>query len=172
MTDGGVYVGEVDGSAVEFKRFFVPDTLAVRLLRSAGLKVFLLSGRVSEATRVRARELGVDEVIQDDLAQKLPALKELLQRFKARPEDTAFLGDDLADLPVLLRVGMPVAVRNAVPEIKHAARYVTEAAGGFGAVREFAEALLKARGQWDKVLHDYLSERGIESTRASRALHF
>src|SRR5882757_1159612 len=115
LTDNGIYIG---------------------MLRTAGLAVVWLSGRESAATALRARELEVDEVIQDPTARKLPAFAALLERRGLRWEDCAFVGDDLADLPLLKRVGLPIAVANGVAEVKAAARLVTTVPGGQGAVRE------------------------------------
>src|SRR6266700_2331022 len=97
-----------------------------------------------------ARELKVDELVQDN--KKLPAFTALLERRGVAWEETAFVGDDLPDLPLLTRVGLPIAVANAVPEVKAAARVVTTLAGGQGAVREVAELILKARGEWQDQL--------------------
>jgi 3-deoxy-D-manno-octulosonate 8-phosphate phosphatase (KDO 8-P phosphatase) len=169
MTDGGVYVGRVADHAVELKRFDIQDGIGVRLLRMAGLTVVLVSGRVSEATALRARELQVDEVIQDDRAAKLPAFEALLARRGAGWDACAFLGDDLPDLPLLRRVALPAAVANAVPEVRAAARVVTGASGGRGAVREFADALLRARGEWDGLVERYLQERGDVTDPALRS---
>jgi 3-deoxy-D-manno-octulosonate 8-phosphate phosphatase (KDO 8-P phosphatase) len=170
MTDGGVYVGVAGGQPVELKRFDIQDNIGIRLLRAAGVKVMVLSGRVSDATRLRVEELGVDDVIQDDLARKLPAFERVLAREGLGFAEAAFMGDDLPDLPLLARVGLPVAVRNAIPEVKRVARFTTEAVGGRGAVREFAETFLKARGQWEDQVQQYLTERGETSPSFSRAL--
>ena len=169
LTDAGVYVGSVGNHAVEMKRFDIQDGVGIKLLRQAGIKVVVVSGRVSEATTIRMGELGIDEVVQDDMARKLPAFTELLERFDTRFENAAFIGDDLPDLPVMWRVGLPVAVRNAVHEVRSAAHLVTEARGGYGAVREFAVTLLRARGQWDELVEAYLAERGEASPRLSGA---
>jgi 3-deoxy-D-manno-octulosonate 8-phosphate phosphatase (KDO 8-P phosphatase) len=170
MTDGGVYIGRVADHAVELKRFDIQDGIGVRLLRMAGLAVVLVSGRESEATSLRARELEVDELVQDDLARKLPAFEAILARRALGWDACAFVGDDLPDLPLLRRVALPVAVANAVAEVRDAARVVTAAPGGRGAVREIAELLLRARGEWDSLLERYLHERGdvAHSTLRSR----
>ncbi len=168
MTDGGVYVGTVDHAAVELKRFDILDNVGVKLLQAAGIKVVVVSGRRSPATAVRAEELGVDEVVQDDLARKLPAFEDMLRRWDIRMEEAAFVGDDLPDLPVLTRVGLPVATANASAEVREVAQLTTRAAGGHGAVREFAEELLKARGEWDDLVSRYLKDRGDVAPRASR----
>ena len=160
LTDNGIYVGMVGDHPVEFKRFHIQDGLGVRMLRSAGLTVVWVSGRESAATALRARELGVDELIQDPTARKLPVFEALLARRGLTWEECAFVGDDLADLPLLARVGLPIAVVNAVAEVKDAARLVTSVPGGQGAVREVAELILKARGEWEGLLTKYFVERG------------
>lgn len=156
LTDNGVYVGMVQGSPAELKRFDIQDGIGIVLLRLAGLKVVLVSGRRSEATDLRAEELGVDACVQDHHARKVPAFQRLLDRFGVRWEDAAFVGDDLPDVPVLGRVGLPVAVANATTDARAYARHVTRATGGHGAVREFAEDLLRARGAWDRTVQAYL----------------
>ena len=158
LTDNGIFVGPVDGQPVELKRFDIQDGLGHVLMRTAGIPVIWLSGRHSEATSARARELGVDEVLQVPGPAKLDAFAELLTRRGITWADAAFVGDDLADLQVMRRVGLPIAVANAVAEVKAVATYVTRAAGGHGAVREAIEALLKARGLWPELLERYFSE--------------
>lgn len=160
MTDGGVYVGTTGGQPVELKRFDIRDSIGIRFLRAAGIKVVVVSGRYSDATTLRAEELGVDDVIQDDRALKLSAFEAVLARMEVGVRDCAFVGDDLPDLPILRRVGLAVAVANAMPEVLAVADYTTDASGGRGAVREFATELLRARGQWEDVKHRYLAERG------------
>lgn len=160
LTDGGLYIGVADGRYVELKRFDIQDGLGIVLLRMAGLKVLIATGRNSEAARLRAEELQVDAFVTDAVGHKLPGVERVLTRHGAAWEELAFIGDDLPDLPVLRRAGLPVAVANAVPEARALARHTTAAAGGRGAVREFAEDLLKARGEWDATLRRYLAERG------------
>jgi 3-deoxy-D-manno-octulosonate 8-phosphate phosphatase (KDO 8-P phosphatase) len=158
LTDSGIYVGQVGDHPVELKRFNIQDGLGIKFLRMAGLAVVFASARRSEATAVRARELKVDEVVQSN--KKLPAFAGVLERRGVGWDQTAFVGDDIPDLPLLRRVGLPIAVANAVDEVKQVATVVTRAAGGQGAVREVAEVLLKARGEWDQLLETYLTERG------------
>jgi 3-deoxy-D-manno-octulosonate 8-phosphate phosphatase (KDO 8-P phosphatase) len=110
----------------------------------------------------------VDEIIQDAQGRNLPAFEGTLIRFGARMEDVAYMGDDLGDLPLLRRVGLPVAVPNAVAEVKAVCRLTLQAPGGGGAVRELAEILLRARGQWETAVQDYLTERGDPAPRHSR----
>jgi 3-deoxy-D-manno-octulosonate 8-phosphate phosphatase (KDO 8-P phosphatase) len=158
LTDNGIFVGPVDGQPVELKRFDIQDGLGHVLMRTAGIPVIWLSGRHSEATTVRARDLRVEEVLQVPGSRKLEAFGELLARRDIAWADAAFVGDDLADLQLMRRVGLPIAVANAVAEVKAVATYVTQAAGGHGAVREAIEALLKARGLWPELLERYFSE--------------
>ena len=160
LTDGGVYVGAKPGQdPIEFKRFDIQDGLGIKMLRWAGIEVAIVSGRVSEATAWRAAELGVDECHQDPGAKKLPIVQKLLDDRGLGWDAAAMVGDDLADLPILERVVLPVAVSNAVPEVHAVAHWTTEAPGGRGAVREFARALLTARGDWDRMVREYCDAR-------------
>lgn len=158
LTDNGVYIGPVAGARIELKRFDIQDGLGLILLRTAGFPVVWISGRSSEATTLRATELRVEELLQVPGPRKATAFGELLARRGVGWDEAAFVGDDLADLPILRRVGLPIAVANAVPEVKQAAVYVTHAAGGHGAVREVVEALFRARGEWPDLLERYFAE--------------
>jgi 3-deoxy-D-manno-octulosonate 8-phosphate phosphatase (KDO 8-P phosphatase) len=160
MTDGGVYLGATaSGESVELKRFDIQDGLGVLMLRNAGLRVAIVTGRVSEAVRIRAEELQVDDLHQDRKADKLNALTEILERNAVGWDETAFLGDDLPDLAVLRRVGLPAVVGNATSDARAAAVWAAKKHGGHGAVREFAEALLTARGEWADAVARYVAER-------------
>ena len=165
LTDGGIYMGVSGGQQVELKRFDIQDGLGIHLLRAAGMPVVVITGRGGDAARQRARELQVDEFVADTAARKLPAFEAILEKRQLRWEETCFIGDDLPDLPILRRVALPVAVANATKEVKESARFTTTAAGGSGAVREFAEAFLKARGVWLDVVRTYLRERGDVTAR-------
>lgn len=161
LTDGGLYIGSTEGGErVELKNFHVEDGIGIWMLRRAGLHVAILSGRFSQATAVRAAELGIEDVIQDPKARKMPAMKRLLESRQVAWSEAAVLGDDLADLPVLQRAGLPATVANGVPEVRRAAAWQSRRKGGAGAVREFAEALLTARGQWDELVREYCRSRG------------
>lgn len=160
LTDNGIYLGPIGGNRVELKRFDIQDGLAHTLLRPTNIEVAWVSGRHSEATTLRANELKVSTVLQLAKAKKLPAMEELLRARGLEWSQVAFVGDDLADLPVLRRAGLPVAVANAVDEVKALAAYVTRASGGYGAVREVIEAILRARGEWEGAIARYLTERG------------
>ncbi len=160
LTDNGIWIGPVAGERVELKRFDIQDGLGIRLLATAGIAVIWVSGRHSKATTMRAEELQVEEVLQVPGPTKLEALTGVLSRRGLAWEDAAFVGDDLADLQVMRRVGLPIAVANAVPEVRAVADCVTVAPGGRGAVREVADALLKARGVWPEMLERYFTEPG------------
>jgi 3-deoxy-D-manno-octulosonate 8-phosphate phosphatase (KDO 8-P phosphatase) len=158
LTDNGIYVGPVDGQPVELKRFDIQDGLGQVLMRAAGIPVVWLTGRYSEATAARARELRVDELLQVPGPEKLEAFGALLERRGIGWDEAAFVGDDLADLQVLRRVGLPIAVANATDDVKAVAAYITRSSGGHGAVREVVEALLKGRGIWAELLERYFAE--------------
>ena len=158
LTDNGIYLGTVGDHPVELKRFHIQDGMGLRMLKQAGLSVVFASARVSTATEQRGRELKIDEVLQDKY--KLPAFEAMLARRGIGWEETAFVGDDLPDLPLLQRVALPIAVANAVPEVKAVAGIVTERAGGAGAAREVAELILRTRGEWQELVTKYFVERG------------
>ena len=132
LTDGGVYLGDVAGAPLEFKRYDIQDGLGVFFLREAGLLVAIVTGRVSESVRLRAHELRADDLYQDAQARKLPGLLRILERRGISLEETAFVGDDFPDLAILRQVGLPVAVGNAVPEVRQVASVQLSQAGGSG----------------------------------------
>ncbi|HEX7938723.1 MAG TPA: HAD hydrolase family protein [Gemmatimonadaceae bacterium] len=159
MTDGGIYLGDVAGQRFEAKRYEIQDGLGVHFLQKAGIRVAIVTGRVSDSVKHRALELGVEDLSQDPNAQKLPGFQAILAKHKIAAADTAFVGDDLPDMPIMRLVGLPVAVGNAVAEIRAVTKLHLKRHGGHGAIREFAELLLKARGQWKSVTDAYVAER-------------
>jgi 3-deoxy-D-manno-octulosonate 8-phosphate phosphatase (KDO 8-P phosphatase) len=168
LTDGGIYLGAVGGQALEFKRYEIQDGLGIHLLQRTGVRVAIVTGRVSESVRLRAAELGIDDVAQDSQAQKLPAFLAMLDRHGIAPSEAAFIGDDFPDMAVLKLVGLPVAVANAVPEVKAACALTLTRSGGAGAVREFAELLMKARGDWGSITEQYVTERSLPLAELDR----
>lgn len=168
LTDGGLYIGDVNGAPAELKRYDIQDGLGIRFLREAGLRVYIVTGRVSESVRIRAHELEIDDVAQDALARKLPAFQRMLERHGIAMEEAAFVGDDFPDLGIMRLVALPVAVDNAVSEIKAISRVCLTRGGGRGAVREFVELLLKARGEWDEIVERYVAERSTPTLEVLR----
>jgi 3-deoxy-D-manno-octulosonate 8-phosphate phosphatase (KDO 8-P phosphatase) len=167
LTDGGIYLGAVEGRPLEFKRYDIHDGLGIHFLRQAGLKVAVVTGRVSESVRLRCAELGVDELVQDAHAMKRPAFEGILRRLGISPAEAAFIGDDFPDMSVLRIVGLPVAVANAVPEVRDMCRVQLTRTGGRGAVREFAELLLRGRGEWRAIWERYVEERSLATEHAA-----
>ncbi len=154
LTDGTIVVS-ADGT--ETKLFNVLDGHGIRLWQRAGLKVALLSGRASGPTKHRAEQLQIEHVFED-CHYKLPVFEEFLDRLGLSPENAAYIGDDLPDLPVIRYVGFGVAVANAVDEVKEYADYVTSRAGGSGAVREVIEHILKETGKWPDLMERYMGD--------------
>lgn len=158
LTDGGIYVADGEDRPFEARRFHVQDGVGMLMLGRAGITVAIVSGKVSPAVRKRARDLGVEEVHQVNPYEKLVAVDGVLERAGADWAEAAFLGDDLADLPVLQRVGLAGAVPNAARDILETVGWVSSVPGGSGAVREFSEELLKARGEWQGLVDSYVQE--------------
>jgi len=169
LTDGGIYLGDVAGARHEFKRYDIQDGLGIYFMRSAGLIPIIVTGRVSVSVELRARELGIEHVAQDAEAQKLAGLRRILDMLGEDVDSVAYIGDDFPDLAILRRVALPVAVGNAVPEIRAVCRLHLARSGGRGAVREFAELLLRARGDWESVVDRYVSERSVERAEVIRS---
>jgi 3-deoxy-D-manno-octulosonate 8-phosphate phosphatase (KDO 8-P phosphatase) len=145
-----------DGSVAEMKMFHAHDGAGIKLASIMGIRTGLITGRDSPATARRAREASMEFVIQGQ-PKKLESYKAVLTRAGVTDEEVAYVGDDLPDLPILQRVGLGVAVANAVVEVKRAAHYVTVAKGGEGAVREVVELILKAQGRWKKAIPQALA---------------
>jgi 3-deoxy-D-manno-octulosonate 8-phosphate phosphatase (KDO 8-P phosphatase) len=159
LTEGGVYLGDVEGASHEFKRYDIQDGLGIHLLKMAGIIPVIVTGRVSESVRLRAKELEIDDVVQVKGAFKVPPFMAVLERHAVSLEEAAFIGDDLPDIPVLELVGLRVCVANATREVRELCHVRLTRPGGGGAVREFVEHLLDARGDWERVMQGYLDER-------------
>ncbi|HHT9138214.1 MAG TPA: KdsC family phosphatase [Candidatus Wunengus sp. YC60] len=158
LTDGAIYI---DSEGREIKAFHVLDGTGIAYLHRAGIKVAIISGRTCKAVIHRANELGIEDVYQG-ARNKLDAYKEILQKYALLDEEICYIGDDLIDLPILYRVGFPVAVANASPIVKQHSTYVTKARGGQGAVREVAEKILKFQDKWDFIMERYQKIRTKE----------
>jgi 3-deoxy-D-manno-octulosonate 8-phosphate phosphatase (KDO 8-P phosphatase) len=154
--DGVLTTGEIiiNEDCSESKHFCTKDGHAVRLWQRAGGRLAFLSGRYSKPTQIRAEMLKIERCLQD-CHYKLPALKELLSELDIPAERTAFLGDDMPDIPPIKYVGFGGAVADAAQDVKDNADFITETSGGKGAVREFIEHILKNSGRWKKVVERY-----------------
>jgi len=148
LTDGGIVYAD-DGS--ETKRFHVRDGSGLKFWQLAGKRAAVVSGRNTPVVERRAAELGLAPVLQGR-GDKLPAFEEVLAATGFRPDQVCAIGDDLLDLPVLLRAGLAVAVADACPEVRAAAHYATAVPGGAGAVRDAIEWLLKLQGAWEPIV--------------------
>jgi 3-deoxy-D-manno-octulosonate 8-phosphate phosphatase (KDO 8-P phosphatase) len=149
MTDGTVLLLPDGGEA---KSFHIRDGLAVVLARRAGLRTGLITGRGPSAVVTRrAADLGM-EVVRQGVHDKGRALEAILAELDLRPEQVAYMGDDLNDLPVFARVGLSAAPADAPLEVRLQAFMVTEAPGGGGCLREFVEAILRARKDWEPIV--------------------
>jgi 3-deoxy-D-manno-octulosonate 8-phosphate phosphatase (KDO 8-P phosphatase) len=143
----------------EAHAFHVRDGLAIVLAHQAGLRTGLLSGRASPAVARRAAELGM-AVVRQDVRDKGAALREILDRERLAPHEVAYIGDDLNDLPVMEQVGLSAAPADAPFEVRSCAFMVMSAPGGRGCLREFVEAILRARGDWERVIAPLVSASG------------
>ncbi len=148
LTDGGIVY---DDRGAQTKVFDVKDGLGMRLLMDAGIGVGIVTGRRSDALAVRCRDLGIDLVF-DGVADKASVLETVLRRCGLRAQQVAYAGDDLPDLPLMRRVGLPIAVADAHEAVRGAAALVTRRAGGRGAVREICERILESQGLWQSAL--------------------
>ena len=152
LTDGGIIIHS-DGT--ESKRFNVMDGHRIKMWHRAEKQTGIISGRESAATSLRAEQLGISHVMQGCL-KKLPAFEQMLNKAQLSPEQVAYIGDDLMDIPLVRRVGLGVAVANADDELKQYADFITQRRGGEGAVAEVIELILKKSGKWDGLMERYL----------------
>jgi YrbI family 3-deoxy-D-manno-octulosonate 8-phosphate phosphatase len=151
LTDGSIVYTD-DGT--ELKRFHVRDGSGLKFWQQAGNRAAIVSGRTSVAVERRAAELGIGPVLQSH-GDKRPALELVLAQTGFAPHEVCAIGDDLADVPVLRRCGVAIAVADACPEVRAIAHYTTTAPGGRGAVREAIEWLLKHQDRWDGIVEHY-----------------
>lgn len=151
LTDGGIHI---DDQGHETKRFHVHDGAGLRFWRSLGLEVAVITGRRGMALRHRLEELGI-RIVVGGAKDKVEAFRGIADGLGIGAAETAMIGDDLPDLPLLRACGYPVAVPDAVEEVRSIARHVTRRPGGHGAVRDAIEHLLKASGRWPEVLRRF-----------------
>ncbi len=156
--DGVLTTGQViyDDDGHETKVFSVRDGLGIRLLMEAGITVGVVTGRRSMALVHRCNNLGI-QLLEDGVSDKAAALERILKQTGVSADQTAFVGDDLPDLPIMRRVGVPIAVGDAHDLVKQAAVWTTQANGGCGAVREISERILKSTGAWEPLIQRMFS---------------
>ena len=151
LTDGRIWLFE---NGEEQKGFHTRDGLGIELWHRAGMKSGIISGRTSSAVERRAQGLGMSFLVQG-IKDKVQAFVETLAHAGVTNEEVAFIGDDLNDIPLMKRAGLGIAVADAALDARESAHYVTQLAGGYGAVREVIELILKAQGRWNDLTADY-----------------
>jgi 3-deoxy-D-manno-octulosonate 8-phosphate phosphatase (KDO 8-P phosphatase) len=152
LTDGGLYFSD---DAVELKRFNSLDGLGIKLLKQNAIEVAVISARNSKNVAHRMKNLGIEHFYQGQ-NDKVVAFNKLIKELSLQAEQVAYMGDDIIDLPVMRKIGLPIAVANAHELVKENACFVTEKIGGHGAVREVCDLLLKAQNTYDKAMEKYL----------------
>jgi 3-deoxy-D-manno-octulosonate 8-phosphate phosphatase (KDO 8-P phosphatase) len=157
MSDGRIILGN---NGEELKAFNVHDGLGITLAHQAGLYIAIITGRESEIVRRRGNELKIQDIHQR-VSDKAACIQALLEKYRLTLDEVAFIGDDLNDVPLFLRVGLAVTVANATPEAKKYAHMITEAEGGRGAVRELITFILTTQGKWDQVVAKYVQSPDI-----------
>jgi len=145
-------------SLIEAKGFHAHDGTAISLARLAGIKTGIITKRISETVALRARDLKMDHVYQG-IQDKASVFAQILEKDGIAAAEAAFVGDDVIDLPAMRKCGLAIAVKNARPEVKAEAHWVTSHAGGDGAARDAVEYILKAQGRWKQMVEEYISER-------------
>jgi len=153
LTDGSIIL---DNEGNEFKAFNVRDGHGIKMLMMRGIKVAIITGRYSQVVERRARELGITEVYQRCHIKSV-AFDDIIEKLGIKEREAAYMGDDIVDIPLFRKVGLPIAVCDAAEEIKAFSVMVTKNRGGKGAVREVCDFLLKAKGYWDDIMGEYLA---------------
>jgi 3-deoxy-D-manno-octulosonate 8-phosphate phosphatase (KDO 8-P phosphatase) len=152
LTDGSLFVGD-DGQ--EYKAFNSRDGHGIKMLLKYGVEIAIITGRTSKVVEHRMANLGINHIYQGKL-DKLPAYEELRAKLGIGPEETAYVGDDVVDLPVMRRVGLAIAVQDAHPLVLRHSHWQTPSAGGRGAARDVCEMLMEAKGVLQDELGRYL----------------
>lgn len=153
LTDGRLFFGD-DGQ--EYKAFHSRDGHGMKMLQNCGVEVGIITGRTSKVVEHRMANLGVQHVYQGKL-EKLPAFEELISKLGLAPEQVAYMGDDVVDLPVMLRVGLAVATNDAHPLVTQHAHWQTPHGGGQGAARDLCEMIMEAQGALETAMQSYLN---------------
>jgi 3-deoxy-D-manno-octulosonate 8-phosphate phosphatase (KDO 8-P phosphatase) len=155
LTDGKILL-HADGS--ESKQFDIKDGTGIIWAQRAGLTVGLLSARTSAATGQRAAQLGIT-LVHQGVASKLESYEQIVDSLFLQDEQVAYMGDDVLDLPVLVRVGLATAPADAVEEVRSRVHWVSSAKGGQGAARDLIEVILRAQGRWDALVAEFVEEQ-------------
>jgi len=152
MTDGNVMLlSQPDGTALEIKSFDAHDGQGLTLAHTAGIRTGCITGRESPALLRRANEMKMEFVYMKQ-PMKIPAYEDIVRKAGVPESAVAYVGDDLPDIPVMRRVGLAIAVADAVPEVKAAAHFTTKSVAGRGAIRDAVELLLKSKGIWEEMI--------------------
>jgi 3-deoxy-D-manno-octulosonate 8-phosphate phosphatase (KDO 8-P phosphatase) len=150
-------------SQIEIKGFHAHDGASISLARLGGIKTGIITKRSSETVALRARDLKLEYVYQG-VDDKRACFDEIVKEAKLKPDEAAFVGDDVIDLPAMRAGGLAIAVKNARAEVKREAHYITAHSGGEGAVRDAVEFILKAQGKWKRVVEEYIGGESREGT--------
>ena len=152
LTDGRLFF---DQNGVEYKSFHARDGHGMKLLKQSGVEIAVISGRKSNSVALRMQSLGIEHVYQGH-ENKRQAFQDVISRLSLTPDQVAYLGDDVIDLPIMTQVGFAVAVADANFAVKNHADWCTETQGGLGAVREVCDLILQVQGNFDAMLQNYL----------------
>ena len=152
LTDGKLFF---DNEGNEYKAFHARDGHGIKLLRQSGVEVAVISGRKSNSVALRMKNLGIEYVYQGH-ENKISAFNEIIEKIGITPEQAAHVGDDLLDLPLMIRVGLSIAVQDANFAVKQRADWCTDLSGGCGAVREVCDLIMQAQGNFDDIVGSYL----------------
>ncbi len=152
LTDGSLYIGD-DGQ--EYKAFHSRDGHGMKLLQESGVRIGIITGRTSRVVEHRMASLGIEHVYQGQL-DKLPAFQDLMEKLDLSPDAVAYVGDDVVDLPIMVRVGLAIAVADAHPMVARHAHWQTAQPGGRGAARDVCELMLEARGLLQDLFTQYV----------------
>lgn len=164
LTDGSIAIG-AEGEL--FKSFNVRDGLGITLAQKHGIKTAIITGRKSKMLAYRAKELNINAFYQDK-KNKIPAYRQLQQEFSLKPEEFAYIGDDLFDLAVMNDVGFPATANDATDEAKSVSVLISDFAGGRGAVRQIIEFILKAQGKWQQIVDSYMTIEAVEANYTAK----
>src|ERR1700722_16822297 len=163
LTDGKIWIFPAPGgshstSLIEAKGFHAHDGTGISLARLSGIKTGIITKRISETVALRARDLKIDHVHQG-IQDKATVFAQILKKDGITAAEAAFVGDDVIDLPAMRKCGLAIAVRNARPEVKAEAHWITSHSGGDGAARDAVEYILKSQGKWKEVFESYISQK-------------